>query len=166
MRKFYFTFFTILFTLIHSQAQFNKSKLNEFFDALEQNDKFNGSVALSQNGNIIYERAIGFVDVENNLKINNQTLFRIGSISKTYTATLIMMAVEENRISIDQSIDKFFPQLEKAENISIEMLLNHRSGIFNITADPTYLTWNSQPQTKADLLSKIAGYKRKLCRNS
>ncbi len=160
MRKFYFTFFTILFTLIHSQAQFNKSKLNEFFDALEQNDKFNGSVALSQNGNIIYERSVGFADVENNLKINNQTLFRIGSISKTYTATLIMMAVEENRISIDQSIDKFFPQLEKAENISIEMLLNHRSGIFNITADPTYLTWNTQPQTKADLLSKIANYKR------
>src|SRR5690606_9402594 len=156
----YFTFFTILFTLFHSQAQFNQSKLNEFFDALEQNDKLNGAVALSQNGNIIYERSVGCADVENNLKINNQTLFRIGSISKTYTATLIMMAVEENEISIDQNIEKFFPQLEKAENISIEMLLNHRSGIFNITADPTYLTWNTQPQTKADLLSKISNYKR------
>ena len=160
MRTFYFTLITILFAFIHSQAQFNKSKLNKFFDVLEQNDKFNGSVALSQNGNIIYERSVGFADVENNLKINNQTLFRIGSISKTYTATLIMMAVEENEISIDQNIEKFFPQLEKAENISIEMLLNHRSGIFNITADPTYLTWNTQPQTKADLLSKISNYKR------
>ena len=108
MRTFYFTLITILFAFIHSQAQFNKSKLNEFFDALEQNDKFNGSVALSQNGNIIYERAIGFADVENNLKINNQTLFRIGSISKTYTATLIMMAVEENKFpSIKASINSF-----------------------------------------------------------
>lgn len=158
MKNFYFTFIFTIISFICVQAQFNEKQLNEFFDVLEQHDKFNGSVALSKNGNLIYKRSLGFADFENSLKNNDETLFRIGSISKTYTAALIMLAVEENKISIDQTIDKFFPQIKKADQINIEMLLNHRSGIFNITADPTYLDWNTQAHSKNDLMELIANY--------
>lgn len=160
MRNSLFTFIIVFFCFNYSQAQFQEKNLNDFFDVLEQNDKFNGAVAISKNGTLIYQRAIGYADFENNLKINDETLFRIGSISKTFTATLIMMAIEENRIKIDQTIDSFFPQIEKANEITIEMLLNHRSGIFNITSDSTYLTWNRLPQSKNDLLTKISNFNR------
>ena len=78
-----------------AQTNFDKTKLDNYFNALEQNDKFMGSVAVSKNGEIIYKKSIGFADVENNIKATEKSKYRIGSISKTFTTVLILKAVEE-----------------------------------------------------------------------
>lgn len=149
------TFLSLQITL---SAQLNDFQLNIYFDVLKQNDKFNGSVAIAQDGEIIYKRALGYADYENKRKNNTETAFRIGSISKAFTATMIMQAVDEGKIKTEQTIGNYFPSVKNANKITIDMLLSHRSGIYNFTQDSTYLTWNTQPKTEKELVKIIADY--------
>lgn len=151
-------FFLFTFSVIFSNAQFDTDLMDAYFDTLEQNDKFNGSVAVSIDGEQVYKRALGFADFENKIKNDNETIYRIGSISKTFTAALMMMAVDEGKITTDEKLSKYFPTVKNADEITVDMLLKHRSGIANITADPAYLKWNTQPKSEKELLSIISAY--------
>lgn len=135
--------------------EFDKAKLEKFFDVLQANNKFMGSVALSKNGEIIYSRAVGFADVENQMKAEVDSKFRIGSISKTFTSVLVMKGVEERLIDLDQTIDKFFPTIKNSSKIKIGHLLYHRSGIHNFTNDKEYLTWNTVAKTEKEMVEII-----------
>src|SRR3989339_793869 len=135
--------------------EFDKAKLEKFFDVLQANNKFMGSVALSKNGEIIYSRAVGFADVENQMKAEVDSKFRIGSISKTFTSVLVMKGVEERRIDLEQTIDKFFPTIKNSSKIKIGHLLYHRSGIHNFTNDKEYLTWNTIAKTEKEMVEII-----------
>jgi CubicO group peptidase (beta-lactamase class C family) len=139
-----------------AQTNFDKTKLDNYFNALEQNNKFMGSVAVSKNGEIIYKKSIGFADVENNVKATENSKYRIGSISKSFTTVLILKAVEEKKLNLNQTIDKWFPEIINAKEITVKHLLSHRSGIHNFTNDKDYLTWNTQPKTEKELVEIIA----------
>jgi D-alanyl-D-alanine carboxypeptidase len=76
------------------------SKLDQYFETLEDNNKFMGSVALLQDGKVIYTKAIGYSDAETKTKPDKNTKYRIGSISKTFTSTLVFKAIEENKLVI------------------------------------------------------------------
>jgi D-alanyl-D-alanine carboxypeptidase len=134
----------------------DKTKLDNYFNALEQNNKFMGSVAVSKNGEIIYIKSIGFADVENNVKATENSKYRIGSISKSFTTVLILKAVEQKKINTNQTIDKWFPTIKNAKKITVNHLLSHRSGIHNFTDDKDYLTWNTQPKTEKEMIEIIA----------
>lgn len=153
------TFFTTLFIGILCQIgfaqNFDKTKLDNYFNALEANNKFMGSVAVSQSGKIIYSKYIGFSDIENKIKTDENTKYRIGSISKTFTSVLVLKAVEEKKLNLNQSIDKYFPTIKNAGKITIKHLLSHRSGIHNFTNDKDYLTWNTQPKTEKEMVAII-----------
>lgn len=88
------TIFTTLLIGTLSQMgfaqNFDKAKLDNYFNTLETNNKFMGSVAVSKDGEIIYSKTIGFSDVENNVKADENSKYRIGSISKTYTSVLVL----------------------------------------------------------------------------
>ena len=134
----------------------DKTKLDNYFNALEQNNKFMGSVAVSKNGEIIYIKSIGFADIENKVKATENSKYRIGSISKSFTTVLILKAVEQKKLNTNQTIDKWFPTIKNAKKITVYHLLSHRSGIHNFTDDKDYLTWNTQPKTEKEMIEIIA----------
>jgi CubicO group peptidase (beta-lactamase class C family) len=138
-----------------AQANFDKTKLDNYFNVLEQNNKFMGSVAVSRNGEIIYTKSIGFADVENNIKATESSKYRIGSISKTFTAVLALKAVEEKKLDLTQTIDKWFPTIINANKITIKHLLSHRSGIHNFTKDKDYVIWSTQPKVEKEMIEII-----------
>ena len=149
----------LILTLVQigfAQKNFDKAKLDNYFNVLEQNNKFMGSVAVSKNGEIIYTKSIGFADVENKVKSTEIYKYRIGSISKTFTSVLILKAFEENKLDLNQKIEKWFPTIKNAETITVKHLLNHRSGIHNFTSDIDYLTWNTQPKTEQEMVAIIS----------
>lgn len=135
---------------------FDKTKLDNYFNALETSNRFMGSVAVSKDGVIIYTRTVGFSDVENKVKANEKSKYRIGSISKTFTSVLVLKAVEANKLDLNQTIDKYFPTIKNAGQITIRLLLSHRSGIHNFTDDKDYWTWNTQPKTENEMVAIIA----------
>lgn len=153
--KYIITTIACLFVSIIGLGQNTQfSKLDKFFTTLEENDRYFGSVAVSRGGEIIYTKAIGYADLEKKIPNTSETKFRIGSISKTFTATLIMKAVEMGKVDLDDTIEKYFPRIKNADKISIRHLLNHRSGI-NTFTDRNFFSWHLEPITKAALLDTI-----------
>lgn len=154
----HFTAFVFLVLILVSSAvaqEFDKQRLDTYFDTLAANNQFMGSVALAKEGKIIYTRSVGFASIAAEQKANEDSKYRIGSITKTFTATLIMKAVEEGKLSLDDTLDNFYPMIKNADKITIRQLLSHRSGIRNITDNPDYLTWHTQPKTESELVEII-----------
>ena len=155
MKKIITCLLAFVITNAFSQT-FNAKRLDSLFLLLQENNKYMGSIAISENGKTIYTKSIGFDDVATSKKSGTNTKYRIGSISKTFTASLIFKAVEENKINLNQTIEKYFPTIKNSKTITISNLLNHRSGIHDFTNDPDYLKWNTQEQSRANMIEKIA----------
>jgi len=149
--------FLIILTHFSFSQSFDKAKLDAYFDTLGQYNKFMGSVAIAQNGHLIYNRTMGFANIEEKQKANENTKYRIGSISKTFTATLIFKAIDEKKLSLDQTIQKFFPDIKSLDKITIAHLLYHRSGIHDFTDDQEeFLKWHTQAKTEKEMLAMIS----------
>ncbi|MBT2622744.1 serine hydrolase domain-containing protein [Chryseobacterium sp. ISL-6] len=133
----------------------NKEKLDSYFKTLDKEHRVMGSFAIADHGKVIYTNTIGFSDVESNKKADINTIYRIGSITKTFTAVLIMKAVESKKLTLDTRLSQFFPQIKNAEKIKIEYLLDHRSGIHNFTDDGLYMTYYLQPISQEKLIDII-----------
>lgn len=146
MKKTLFTmvFLGVFFQTVFSQT-FNSAKLDSFLNSLDENNKVMGSVAISKDGNIIYTKTIGFSDFENKIKADDNTKYKIGSIAKTYTAVVVLKAVEEKKLQLNQTIENYFPTIENAGIITIENMLYHRSGIYNYSDDKDFLSWYTEP---------------------
>lgn len=145
---------TFITTNCFSQT-FNNQRLDSLFQVLEKKDKFMGSIAISKNGELLYSNTIGYCNIETSKKANYKTKYRIGSISKMFTASLILKSIEENKLSLNQTIDKYFPQIENSKKITIENLLNHRSGIHNFTNDSIYLSYNTEFKSQKEMIDII-----------
>lgn len=149
-----------LLTCISAPVAFSQSidtaKLNAYFHALDSNHKFMGSVALAKGGKMLYTHSVGYSDVATSTKADAHTKYWIGSISKTFTATLVMKAVDEKKLKLDQTIALYFPTIKNGNKITLSHLLYHRSGIHNVTDAPAYVTWFYQPRTEAQMVASIA----------
>lgn len=156
IKKIAYIFIFLLFCKVGFAQDFNAAKLDSLFQVLEANNKFMGSVAVSKNGDIIYAKSVGFLSIEDSIKASNTAKYRIGSISKTFTAVLVLKAVEEQKLNLNETIDTYFPTIKNANKITIGNLLNHRSGIFNFTNDASYLTYNTQPKTQSEMVEIIS----------
>lgn len=89
-RIFYITLLIGTLCQIGFAQDFDKIRLDKYFNSLEANNRFMGSVAVSHNGKLIYSKSTGFSDFENKVKANETTKYRIGSISKTFTTVLVL----------------------------------------------------------------------------
>lgn len=150
----YIFIFLICFGSMRAQT-FDTSKMDSLFNLLENNSKGMGSFSIFSNGNEIYQKSFGFSDVSNNIRANNFTKYRIGSITKTFTATVIMQLVEEGKISLNTLLSDYFPKIPNADKITIEDLLRHQSGLFNITSDENLTEWMTEPQTRDKMIERI-----------
>lgn len=154
MKKFVFLI-GCLSALSLSAQELNRAKLDSLFTILESNDRYMGSFALSHQGRPLYTKAIGYEDRASGKKATPDTKYRIGSITKMFTSALVFMAVEEDKIDLDQTIDTYFPEVKNTNTITIGHLLNHRSGIHNLTSVEDYLDWNTERTPREELLKKI-----------
>ncbi len=143
------------FLSMAQKTNLDVENLDQYFLLLEQHDKFMGSVVLSHEGEVVYSKSIGFNDVEEKVKADKNSKYRIGSISKMFTSVLILKAAEEKKLKLNQKINNYFPDVKNAEKISIKNLLNHRSGIHSVTNDPNYLEWCVESKSKKELLELI-----------
>ncbi len=160
MKKFFLAAFAVTsMALCATAQQADKAKLDAYFDALEKNDKFMGNVLLVKDGKPLYQRSTGFADVESGRRLTADSRFRIGSITKTYTAALVMKAIEEGKLKGDDRLSKFFPQVPNADKITINHMLAHRSGIHNFTDDREYSDYNTGAKTRPEMVSLIASAK-------
>ncbi len=154
-----FSLSIIGFSNCYSQT-LNTKKLDSLFNTLQNRELANGSVAISINGKILYQKAIGFAMLDsNNRKIFpdiNTEKYRVGSTSKMFTATIVFQLIDEKKLSLDTKLAAYFPQLPNANKITIEEMLYHRSGLHDYTHDTNFPDWMDKPKTHEEMLKIIA----------
>ncbi len=158
LKLLFFVFFVLLTGFSIAQKKENRlSGIEEEIQNLLKVYKAVGlSVAVVENNQIIYSKGFGYRDLENKLPVTVNTIFPIGSITKSFTASLLGILETQNKVSIKQKPSFYIPKLqfynEKMDNqITIGDLLCHRSGIGN--ADGTYVLFPTDK--REDLMERL-----------
>lgn len=146
--KLIISFACILLVAIAHGQNFNAGKLDSLFNSLTKNNLAIGSVAISSGGKIIYQRSFGKGQ-------DATTEYRIGSITKVFTAVLVYQCIEEGKLLLTDKLSNFFPELPGSNAITIAQLLGHRSGLANFTNNTNYDEWKDKPKTHDELLAMI-----------
>ncbi|MBP9095144.1 MAG: serine hydrolase [Ignavibacteria bacterium] len=125
----------ILFLFINSNAQDRAQKIDELVSKYAEIGVFNGSVLVGENGNVFFEKGYGYADREQKLQNTPETKFRIASLTKQFTAMLIMQLVEQGKIKLDAKLSDYLTYYRKdnGDKITIHNLLTHTSGVPNYT---------------------------------
>lgn len=119
------------------------------------------SVKMTKAGQTVYEKSTGFTDISgaNGKRATPATRYRIGSITKTFTAVMIMQLVEEKKLELTTPLDAFFPTIPNASQITMQLLLSHRSGIHNYTNDKEFWDIVAKKDTANDIKAMITAMK-------
>ena len=140
-------------------AQDKAAKIDEFVKTSNGYGQFNGSVLVAENGRVIYKNGVGMANMEWNIPNGPDTKFRIGSITKQFTAALILQLVEQGKIKLDGHITDYLTDYRKdtGDRVTIHQLLNHTSGIPSYTGLPTFFAEESRdPYSPVDFTKKFA----------
>ncbi|MGV3629771.1 MAG: serine hydrolase domain-containing protein [Bacteroidota bacterium] len=147
-------FLVTVFISGFSQQTFPDNALH-FISQLEKYDKFMGVIAVSKDRQIQFNQAVGYADAEQKIKLNADSKFRVGSISKMFTSVLVLKATEEGKMNLNDKLSSYLPQIPNADSITIEQMLRHRSGIFSVSSAADYLQWCEHPKSRQELIQII-----------
>ncbi len=147
--------------LINSGANQNvpmppKEKLvDAYFNRLIKKDYPGAAILVAKDGKIIYENAYGLSDIENKIPLTTESVFRIGSITKQFTATAILKLQEEGLIKLDDKLSKYIPDFPRGDEVTIHHLLTHTSGIHSYTGKPDFYQRVTSPIKTEELVNEI-----------
>src|SRR6266536_3970721 len=151
------TLVTLVFVTAGYAQTLQNTRLDQFFDRLAEKNQAMGSLAIVKDGKVLYARAIGYGQINGTEKkpLTAANRFRIASIGKTYSAVMVLQLVEERKLKLTDTLDKFFSQVPNAGKITILQMLLHRSGIRNLIRDSDpQRTWKKLI-TKDEMLALI-----------
>lgn len=121
--------------------------LTQKIDALLNEQHFQGAVLIAKNNQILFCKGFGLANAEHHISNTPDTVFRIGSITKSFTAIAILQLQEKGLLNVDDPINKYLPGYPQGEKITIHHLLSHTSGIAEIMEVPNYDEIKRNPTT-------------------
>jgi CubicO group peptidase (beta-lactamase class C family) len=128
--KLLWIFLFIAFLASFTTADEKTAKVDKLFAKWDSTISPGAALAIVKDGEIIYKRGYGMANLEHNVPITSTSVFRIGSTSKQFTATCVAILALEGKISLDDDIRKYIPELPEYERpITIRHLVHHTSGI-------------------------------------
>src|SRR6266446_8440843 len=140
-------------------AQDKAGKIDQLISLYNKYGQFNGSALVADNGKVIYQKGVGLANMEWNIPNTPGTKFRLGSITKQFTATLILQLVEQGKIKLDGKLSDYLPDYRKdtGAKVTIHNLLSHTSGVPSYTSLPGFFSNVSRnPFAVDDFIKKYA----------
>lgn len=131
------------------------ANLDQLLQSFEEQQKAMGTVSIFQNGTEVYNKSFGKANLALNKIANENTKYKIGSISKVFTASVVLKLVEEQKLQLNTLLSKYFPKVPNSDKITIKHLLSHQSGLFNITDEEGFDTWIRKPRNRKEMMAKI-----------
>ena len=143
-------------TLTVSFAQNKAAKIDALVQQYVNNKQFNGSVLVAEKGQVIFKKGYGMANMEWNIPNAPDTKFRLGSITKQFTAMLVMQLVEKGKLKLEAKVTDYLPDYPKAtgDKITIHHLLTHTAGVPNYTSFPGFFQTKSRDPYKPDAFLK------------
>lgn len=139
------------------RAEDRTSKFEEFMSSCVELRHFSGAVLVSKDNETIFAKGYGFANAEHRVPNTTRTKFRLGSITKQFTAMAILILKEQGKLKLDDPVGKFIDQSPKAwEGVTIHHLLTHTSGVPSYTDDlTTYRLKMMMPETVKSMIGRF-----------
>ena len=120
-------------SLAHSQNM--QAEMADFISGFHNFKQFNGNVLVAKDGKVLFEQSVGYANFEWDIRHSNKSKFRIGSITKQFTAMLILQLAQDGKLKLDDHLATYLPDYRKdiATKITLRQILNHTSGLGNYT---------------------------------
>jgi len=129
---------------------------DEYLSRLVKDKQFSGAALVVRDGKVVLSKGYGMADLENDIANSPQTKFRLGSITKQFTATAIMMLQERGKLSVQDPACKYLENCPEAwKAVTVRHLLTHTSGIPSYTGLPDFRKTMSMPATLAELTDRF-----------
>lgn len=133
----------------------NLSELESEIDFLIKEENFSGSILVAHKASVLTRKSNGLANIELEVLNTPNTKFRLGSVTKIFTATAIMQLHEKKVIDIESPVNKFIPDYPNGDEITIFHLLTHTSGIPNLTEFPDFMEWVMTNSSIADTVGRF-----------
>lgn len=114
-------------------------RIDSLLTYYNRNGRFNGTALIKTKEGVLLSKSYGYANIDQQIPADSNTQYRIGSLSKSFTALVILQLYQEGRLHLTDSIKQYLPDYPNG-NITIAQLLSHQSGIPNYTNNPDYLT--------------------------
>jgi CubicO group peptidase (beta-lactamase class C family) len=132
------------------------AKVGEYMNAAHEVDAFSGTILLARDGKPIVSRGYGMANIELDVPNTPETVFRLGSVTKQFTAMAIMMLQDRGKLSVNDPICKYLSDCPAAwQPITIRNLLTHTSGVMNYTDLPTFGKTAVSPMTTGEMIALL-----------
>jgi len=165
-RVYFLGLFIVLLHVFNGYGQTSQKqiqKIDSLFTSWNVPGHPGGSVLVSKDGKTIFSKSYGLANIEYNIPNTNNTLFNIGSISKQFTAMGIVLLEEQNKLSFDDNIRKYIPELPNfGETIAISHLLHHTSGLRDLHGLLGLAGWRSGDLETNDDVYRIINNQKEL----
>ena len=130
-------------------------------DAVAKQDVDSGrvagaAVAVLRNGKLVFAKGYGRANLELAAPVNARTVFRVGSLTKQFTAAGVLLLAEQGKLNIDDRLSSYLPNFPRADEVTLRDLLNHTSGIHNFTEGPVIDKISTSGATVKELVTDIA----------
>jgi CubicO group peptidase (beta-lactamase class C family) len=129
--------------------------VDSLFAHLIKEDGAGAAVLVAQNGRILFEKGYGLADVEQHVPVSSETKFRIGSITKQFTAAAILKLQEDGKLSVQDKLSKYIPDFPRGEEVTLRHLLTHTSGIHSYTDKSGFIEGVTKAVARDDLINSF-----------
>lgn len=140
-------------------GQDKAQQIDNLLGKYHEYDQFNGSVLVADDGKVIFSDGYGMANMEYDIPNRPNTKHRLGSITKQFTAALILQLVEQGKLELDKPISTYLPDYKgpAADVVNIHHLLTHSSGIPSYTSFPDFFEEQSRdPASPGEFVKRFA----------
>jgi len=137
-------------------------KIDSLLNSLYSKEKINGNFLIAEKGKVIYSHSFGLANETTKNKLNENSIFELASCSKQFTAMAIMILKEKGKLSLDDKITKYIPELSNYNGITIRNLLNHTGGLPDYMELMDSLFDKSKIANNKDIIQIFSKYQPKI----
>ena len=134
------------------------NRIDSYLSPYVASGNFSGSVLVSKNGNILFEKAYGLADREQKVQNQKTTKLHVASVSMQFTATAVLRLIDKGALRLDDTVSGYIAGIPGMEKITIRDLLTQRSGLPDINSFPDYADVLAAHQSPASLIAKLQGH--------
>ncbi|MCK7490937.1 MAG: beta-lactamase family protein [Comamonadaceae bacterium] len=131
------------------------ARMDAYLTASHGLDRFSGSVLVARGGQIVLRKGYGMANYELSVPNGPETKFRLGSITKQFTAMAILQLESQGKLAVSDTVETVFPGFPNGGRITIRHLLTHTSGLPNMTEFPDYAKTMALPSTALETVGRF-----------
>lgn len=151
----YFLALLSIFAVQYCQAQDLRARIDSYVNSYVQTNDFSGTILITEKGETKYEQSFAYA--QHNFKVRNtvSTKFKIGSVSKQFTAAALLLMEEEGLLKTSDSLSRFFPEYPHMGPITLQELLTHTSGVRDIYSLPDFNQLSCQQMSISEVAAAL-----------